>query len=448
MSIKYEAGPELESVSPRAFTIAGCQITSNDGNTVQIETLIHNVKIHESLNMSGMVVEIFIADAANLFTHMNLAGNEKVELVLFRTEPGNNLKEFSLVLQIVDITDFSEPTPSTKSYTLICMSPHVYHDKEKLLNLPFNGTTNSLIDSIVKSNLNTTVDIRSSTKSSIKGIYPNISPLNAISWLLRNSFDNNTQVYFYETAKEGLVLTSYDTLLDQDLYEVYNRVPYNTQSMDLGQPEKVFDEERLKIIKFSSSLNMSKMEKLEAGAFGSTINSIDIATKTIEKPESYQYGKDMVGLNTIPVLSAKMNVEGKSLVKDFKKFKQYYVSKNSLAFGSDKNNYHAPISESLLSANAYFQNLDTVDTKLTLPGDFDMTPGKIIYIMAPVQADITLEMSEGIDYLDTFLTGHYMVSTVVHNFSEKDGYTMQLNLKKDSFIAEYEKIKKPKEVNE
>ncbi len=166
MSNKYDAGPEtLESVSPRAYSIERCGITSNDGNYVECKDLIHNIKIHESLNMSAMVVEIFIADSANLFTHMNLSGNEKVELILFRTEPDNNLKEFSLLLQIVDITDFSEPTPSAKTYTLICMSPHVYHDKEKLLNLPFEGTTNSLIENIVKSNLKTTVDVRCSTKN-------------------------------------------------------------------------------------------------------------------------------------------------------------------------------------------------------------------------------------------------------------------------------------------
>ena len=119
---KFDAGPELQSVSPRSFTIENAILTSNDGNPVEIKNLIQDIKIHESLNMSNIIAEVFVVDAANLFFHMKLSGNEKLELVIFRIEPGNEFKEYSLVLNIVDITNFTEPSPSSKAYTLICMS--------------------------------------------------------------------------------------------------------------------------------------------------------------------------------------------------------------------------------------------------------------------------------------------------------------------------------------
>ena len=115
-------------------------------------------------------------------------------------------------------------------------------------------------------------------------------------------------------------------------------------------------------------------------------------------------------------------------ITDWTKYKQYYVSKNSLAFGN-KGNYHSTISESLLAANSNFQNLDTTMTKIIIPGDFDMTPGKIISMEVPIQADISLELIEGKPFLDTFMSGHYLVSTIIHNFSEREGYTMKLSLK-------------------
>ena len=444
---KFDAGPELRSVSPRSFTIENAILTSNDGNPVEIKNLVQDIKIHESLNMSNLIAEVYVVDAANLFFHMKLSGNEKLELVIFRIEPGNEFKEYSLVLNIVDITNFTEPSPSSKAYTLICMSKHAYLDKEKLLNIPFSGNTNDLIEKIVKSNLKSDIDIRCSTKNSITGIYPNVSPLDAISWLLRNSFDNNTEVYFYESVKDGLVLTSYNEMVNQDVFKEYNRIPYNTQTTYRENPEegKVFKEEQSKIIKFSSELNLSKMEKTEDGAFGSTLNVIDIATKTVDNPTQFKYklGKNKI-INDIAPVDNTMTIGDNVKITDWTKYKQYYVSKNSLAFGN-KGNYHSTISESLLAANSNFQNLDTTMTKIIIPGDFDMTPGKIISMEVPIQADISLELIEGKPFLDTFMSGHYLVSTIIHNFSERDGYTMKLSLKKDSFIAQHQLNKEQKE---
>ena len=88
---------------------------------------------------------------------------------------------------------------------------------------------------------------------------------------------------------------------------------------------------------------------------------------------------------------------------------------------------------------------DTTMTKIIIPGDFDMTPGKIISMEVPIQADISLELIEGKPFLDTFMSGHYLVSTIIHNFSERDGYTMKLSLKKDSFIAQHQLNKEQKE---
>ena len=72
---KFDAGPELRSVSPRSFTIENAILTSNDGNPVEIKNLVQDIKIHESLNMSNLIAEVYVVDAANLFFHMKLSGN-------------------------------------------------------------------------------------------------------------------------------------------------------------------------------------------------------------------------------------------------------------------------------------------------------------------------------------------------------------------------------------
>ena len=430
---KNQVAENNVTISPLAFVFEKCDLTPNTGNVIDILDLVQDIKIHESLNRSSIAAEIFINDAVNLIFELKLSGNEKINILISREEPENGRKKFELELYITDIVDYSEQTPSSRTYSIICMSKHNYLDKEKLLNIPFSGPSKKLIKDIVKKNLKSDIDTRCSTKNSMTGIYPNLSPMNAISWLLRNTFDDNTQCYFYESASEGLVLTSYKEIQSQKPHGEYNRVPYNTQTTYRSEPKEIFNEEKFKIRKFSSSLNLSKLDSAQDGAFGSTLNTIDIATKTTDKAE-YKYGNKNLKLNTHPPITTDMKVDEQPLM-DWKKYKQYFVSLNSESFGKKKN-YHNPLNQTIMAANSHFENLDTVKMKITLAGDFDMAPGKIITIETPKQADISEELAEAEQYVDTFVTGNYLVSTITHHFSGNEGYQMYINLKKDSFVTE------------
>ena len=191
MSNNYNSvGKDNISVSPKSYSIDQAIITANNGHEVELKNVIHDIKIHEGLHRSGIVVEIFLIDTANLTNELKLSGNEKIHLIIGRTEPKLGEQGFDLELYIADITNFSEPTPASKSYTLVCVSKHMYLNNKKLLDVAFQGTTRALVSQIVKTNLDSKLQVSASTKGIIKGVYPNIQPLEAISWLLRNSFDD------------------------------------------------------------------------------------------------------------------------------------------------------------------------------------------------------------------------------------------------------------------
>lgn len=420
-------------ITPKAFAIEKIILTANNGKEYDLSGTVHDIKIHEGLHRSGLFVEIFIEDAANLPDELRIAFNERIDLSIVREEHSGE-KRFDLELYVSGISNYSEPTPSSKAYTLTCISKHGYLNNKKLLNQPFDNTTAKLIKSIIETHLDSKVDVRCSTEKSITGIYPNLQPMEAIAWLLRNSFDNGTPVYLYETADEGLILTSYNEILKQDVYHKYNRNPFFTETLHNNTEKGIFEEERAKIRKVISNTNISKFEAAAKGAFGSVMNKIDIATKEVKPIVEFKYNELLHKLNDLPVVEDTMKI-GKEKIEDFKNFKQHWVSENSLSFGDKKFNYHNPIgAKQLLKRNAHINNLNTNVLTLSLPGDLKFAPGKIIELEILRQADIQEEMEEGRDYIDEEISGKYLVSSVIHHFS-KDGYFMQTNIKKDSFIV-------------
>jgi len=439
MSNNYNSiGKDNVSVSPKSYSIDQAIITANNGHKVELKEVIHDIKIHEGLHRSGIVVEIFLVDSTNLTNELKLSGNEKINLIIGRTEPKLGDQGFDLEIYIADVTNFSEPTPGSKSYTLICVSKHMYLNSKKLLNTAFQGTPGALVSQIVKTNLDSKLQISSSTKGIIKGIYPNLQPLDAISWILRNSFDDGTQIYFYESAKYGLVLSSYASILNQNsIYGQYNRNPVPQETMYNSKEEKMFEEERLKIQKMTSSLNVSKLEASQKGSFAAVLNKLDISTKTRDKI-LHKYDSPRHRLNSFPPINDKMTIDGQKII-DFKNFKQHWITYNDNAFDS-YDNYHNPTKDkALLRSRMSINNLDTTIVDLKLTGDFNLAPGLIISLAILKQADVSEELGnkEGAsgEIFDNYVSGAYLVSSLTHHFS-KEGYNINAKVKKDSFIEE------------
>ena len=429
------------AATPKGFEITVCDLTLNSGQVYDISNEVQDIKIHEGLYQSAFRVEIYIFDPYNMIHAFKLAGNEKINLLIERIDPISKEKgikrKFDLEIYIAEIKDYSTPRPSAKGYTLECISKHVHLNNSQLLKTSFQGNTSKLIKNIVKSNLSSEVDIRATSKGNIKGIYPRISPLQGISWLLRNSYDNDTPFYFYESPAEGLVLTSYHKILKSKPHNTYNNNPMMQTSLEYTLAES-FLEEQQKIIKLVSHLNISKLGAALKGAFRSELHKIDISNKTVNKAEYNIKKGDSNTLNSFPSLNEKMKINDLP-IQDYQNIKNYYISYNTSSFGEfksykgDFDNYHTATDQSILKSQAHHHKLDTVKQEIVIPGDFTLSSGKIVELDLLKNADVTEEMVTNDTFKDTILSGKHLVTGIIHHFG-KDGYQMNVILKKDSFI--------------
>lgn len=435
MSKSYNLTVNEMAATPKAYNLSTAEFHSNNGLVVDIKELIKDIKIIESLYSSSLTVKIFLLDSIALIDYLKFSGSEKISLVINRKDVVSQVnKNFILDVFVSEVRDLSTPSPSSKAYTLFCVSKHAYLNTIKVVKRAFNNTPSELIRSIVKSELDSDIDIRNESTTPIKGIYPRIRPLSAIAWLMRNAYENAMPNYFYETAKSGLIFNSYSKMMNSDVYDTYNNNP-NFTSESINTIEELYTEERLKIQKvLGQTLNLSKYNAANRGAFGSTLYPIDIYNKNKDKVTyGYNNPEKMEMLNTHAPINELIKIDGAEY-NTYKDSKNYFISYNSGAY-DNKKNYHAPTNQSLLQAEAYIHNLDTVKQELLLTGDFDLECGMVIDLNLLKAADITEEMLESEDFKDHTLSGKHLVTGIVHHLSS-DGYFMNVTAKKDSFIKE------------
>ena len=441
MSKSYNLTVNEMAASPKAYSVTTAEFHSNNGLVVNIKNLVKDIKIIESIYNSSLTIKIFILDSIGLIDYLKISGNEKITLVIERKDIVSKVsKNFNLEVFIGEVRDYSTPSPSSKAYTLFCVSKHAYLNTVSVVKRTFDNTPSAIIKSLCKNELDSDIDIRNPSTTPIKGIFPHIRPLSAISWLLRNSYEDSTPNFFYETAKSGLIFNSYKKMIAEDVYNDYNNNP-NFKSESENTMEDLYTEEQLKIQKvLGQKLNLSKYNASMNGAFGSTLHTIDIYNKKYPKVKyGYDNPQQMDKLNKAAPINDIIKVVEGNKFNDQKDSKNYFISYNSGAFDG-KDNYHAPTNQSILKAEAYHHNLDTIKQELLLTGDFDLECGMIINLDLLKTADITEEIIESEEFKDQTLSGKHLVTGIVHHFSS-DGYFMNVTAKKDSFIKELKGIK-------
>lgn len=434
-------GSDGISSTPTSYQIGHLKIVANNsGHSGSGDEYVYDItnqlayfEITESLNNPGLEVILSIGDSVNLIENINLQGSESLELYVYRKQPkgknkrGSDKKSFTLKLRIAEIFDYTRLKPGLITYNIRAVSEHVYINGVKSLNYSFKGSVVDLIGTISKNKLNIdNYNSNGTSKNIIKGIYPNIRPINAICWLLRNAYDQGTPFFYYQTlADSGKVhLKSYKSILeDDDNYDKYSFFPFTDSSIELETKEG-YEYERTLIRKLTSNYNQSKFIALHNGAYGSTLHTIDIGNKKYEK-NYHAYSDSTLKLNQHPPFSkserAKIDNADLTQLADSK---NYFISLNDDAFSSESN-YNAPTQLDFQKSIAYLENLNYQTHQIQIAGDFDLTVGK------KIQVDIRKATGENQGTgLDKLQSGVYLITEIEHQF--KEGFYQNLTIKKDS----------------
>jgi len=279
--------------------------------------------------------------------------------------------------------------------------------------------------------------------SKFKGTINTQTPLDAIEWLRKKTYDDNkAPYYFFQTLNGDVNLSSHTELVEQPVYYNY----YSTRGFNhVPNTEEDYLERKQRILEITSDLRLGKIFQAIDGAYASENFYLDVGTKTFTSTEFSYSGKTIegekntppepparVGLDPVNSLGRKSSISSNFLIDNAPINENYqshheYVSTNAFAFGDTEKNYNEMKKESGGITKAYVENLESITHDLKLFGDYELNAGKVIDINLPRATEPDIQ--EGID---KHLSGKYLITSSIHTF-ENGEYFTQVKVKRDSF---------------
>jgi hypothetical protein len=420
-----------DAIVPSSYTLSDVILIDNRGQERYITDLCAQISIKESVFATSLQAEVYILDAANMLEKVKPVSGEVLTLIISRRLARGGSEVYNHAFRISEINQLAKLKPGTQTYVINCVSEHAYMSQIKTVSKPFNDVPGALIEKLCIDELiidPKELSINTETKQTIKGVYPRRRPLFLINWLTRRSYDNGSPFFFYETLGDGIHFNSYENMINKQHHKEYIHTP--SMSSTPGA-EEYFKGLSNKILKLSTDFNLSKYHDIAAGAYSSTLHTLDIAQKKYKK-STYSYGKDLK-LNKSGLLAKDTGNKESGLmfndrvVEDHSESTNFYVSLNTSAAGGGSN-YHAPSEGDILSANAYIENMNGTILTINIYGDFNLSVGMTI------TCNIMKSVQDGNDKpgKDVYLSGKYLVTTIHHKFG--DEYIMQVTCQKDSYI--------------
>ncbi len=440
----------ITSKSSDSSFIKKIDIVSNKtGKSVSVVGGFINLMYYESILKDSVRATVIFADTGNsidgktALDGLPIVGEERVYLKF--TDNNENTLDFSDALEnhmyINNVTPFGDD--STKSAVQLSLTSKEFIMNEKVrLNNRFDGKVSDHIRRVLtdKNYLATKkkLDIES-TSNNYNFCGNNKKPYYTLNWLSKNSVSSDNQKkgsssgYFFFETYEGFKFKSIDGLLSQEKKKsiIYNQSP-DTRGQNLPEGYDI------KALEYSKDNAIDVQKKLQMGAFSTRTVLFDpfnctyqvITPSADQKKSAYKTaGKDL------PKLNDEFNKSGSN--KDFSRTTYMLLDRGTLPTGGGKGKGSEQVKKSgeqnfepqsiLNQSIMRYNQLYSQQAKITIPGDFSLHAGDVIFLDVP-----ELQVDTKNDDINKQNGGLYIISDLCHYITQSETYT-KLNLVRDSF---------------
>ena len=431
---------QIVSKSAEPSNITRLDVFSNkNGKTVSVTGGVTGLLYYESILQDSIRATVTFVDSGNTIDNktaldgLPIVGQEKVELKF----NDNNNNELKMTLYVNKVTPAYDDT--TKSMVQLDLTSKEFILNEKVrLNNRFDGKISEHIKRILTNpnylGTQKKVDIEE-TANNYNFIGNNRKPYYAMNWLSKKAISAKYQkkgdsagYFFYETS-EGFFFKSIDGLLEQEKKKsiIYNQSPdAKGENTPAGYDTKALDYTKDNIV--------NVQDKLQMGAFTTRTILFDPFSCYYEviTPNAKEKEKSLkLGGKELPVLNKEFDRAGKN--KEFSRTQYMLLDRGTIPTGKTSQQVQKSKDENydpkniLNQAIMRYGQLFSSKATITIPGDFSLHAGDVIFLDVP-----ELKAETKNDEINKESGGKYVIADLCHYITPRETYT-KLNLVRDSF---------------
>lgn len=438
----------LEVKKSTQFKVNELVIVTKAGN-IDIASIYEELNIFDSLMMPVMSGTILIKDSIGLSGKLLFDGSESI-LIDIAKDKNSDVAGFHKAFRIFKQSDRQNDGLNSEIYTLHFVSDELMYSDQRRINQSYELTNAQIVERILldylkvpKNNLKGIINPTSGIK---KIVIPNLRPLEAIDWIAKRSVDvNQSPNFMFFQNSIGYNFASLSTLLSQP--EILD-VKFESKN----QPGKTAIEEISGARSLEVVSQANEIEKTRSGVNASKFIGFDPLTRTIAT-KNISYGdhySNMKHGNENPNFSQIKNRDGVNNTETFdanktvalfgaaRQFSEYIKKKDPTSISKEEN-----IENWLSQRKSIIKNLMTKRVKLVMPGNFQLTSGFNVTLVAPSFS----KKEKGDDNSDLSLSGKYII-VATRQIIGYDKHETIIEVATTSSANEFIPVSNPKQTQE
>jgi len=400
------------------FEIKDLSIVIGDTYKLDIRPIYEEINIYENVMFPCMSGSIVLRDATGLSARINFNGSQKISMNIMKdSDSDRSGVTLSKTFIIYKQTDRKQVNQNTEIYTLHFVAEEFMLSQQKKIRKVLKGTYSDIVRSILRDYLGINNELyQIGNISDTEGIHeiliPNLSPFDAIEYVTkRASSSQGVPDYLFWQTQLGYNFMSVSQLFS---YDAVNRITFGAKNILDDAIEETMGARDFRIVsQFDAAGN------IKSGVYAGKFIGYDTLTRTIQVKN--------IGFNDLYKLSNHANknpIDADILNKDNNKASEMYDSRitvypfqlprltNSYLKTSDSktSNIVDDVHNYILQRRAIFHNLMQKKVRITMPGNFGLYSGSLVFLDFPQQFNIDSDANNG----DGTLYGKYIITNVRH----------------------------------
>lgn len=404
----------LNVVKSTQFFVHELIIVTKGGN-VDISALYEEINIFDSIFLPVVSGKITINDSVGLSGKLLFDGSESLLMHISKGKD-SDVGGFKKAFRIYNQSGRSNQSLTNEKYVLNFVSDELIFSDQQRINQSFEGTYTDIVANILTHYLKVPrneaggyYDITSGIK---KIVIPNLRPFEAIEWCAKRAVDyhQSPNFIFFQNAVGYNFVSLSNLLTKPELLDLSFELKNTNSKSPL--------EEMGGVRAFEVVSQANTIEKTRSGVNASQFVGFDPITRTVAK-KNISFGDvfaNMKHAEDMPNFSSFVNRDGldstlafdsKKVVSIFgtaKNFSNYIKTSDPTSLSKEDN-----FEKYIVQRKSIIENLMSKRIKAALPGNFQLTSGFNVNVIAP-----TLGVKDTGEGEDSSISGKYIITATRH----------------------------------